>query len=84
MNNKRFTSKKKQQGAIGAVMLQALTLRYIRTEKPYGFSFYGTTQRKRRMYVKLTKKILKKNPDIAKKYFFMKDDTGYGFFKKNK
>jgi hypothetical protein len=46
MNNKIITSKKKQQGAIGAVML--LALRYIRTEKPYGFSFYGTTQRKRK------------------------------------
>ena len=60
-----------------------LTLKYIRKERPYCFSFYGTSKRKGRIYVKLTKKILKKNPDIVNKYFFMESDCGYDFFKKN-
>jgi len=60
-----------------------LSFKYIRTEKPYCFSFHGSTPRKGKIYVKLTKKMLKNNPDIMKKYFFLKNDLGYDFFKKN-
>jgi len=57
-----------------------LSLKWIREEQPYTFSFSTDSKRKARVYDYLVNKTLKNNPDINKKYFSHKGNNGHTIF----
>jgi len=59
-----------------------LTLKWVRNNMPYKFSFHSTTDRKNKVYEHIIMKVFKTATDLVKNYHVYSDGKTHSFYRK--